>query len=171
MIRGVVIKAATFTSKGEILYSCRHGCGKSYTAAIPKKKAYVKLNASSIPLQVGKRTAALKITEYASGDQVLSWSSSKKNVASVNQYTGEIHATKKLAAPKKTIMLKVGESYKIEGIRRPITASDKLTYRSSKKSVATVSRNGKVKGKKKGSAVITVTALNGKKIKIKVKVS
>lgn len=199
--QGIITKEATLTSKGEIMYTCIHGCGKSYTAAIPKRKGYVTLNASSIPLQAGKRTAALKITGYDSNDRVVSWSSSNKKVASVNEYTGEIQAkkkgkavitvtmqsgvaahctvtvqkgrvaTKKLVAPKKPIALKVGASYQLEGIRRPITATDKLRYTSSKKSVAAVSKNGKIKGKKKGSAVITVTAANGKKVKIKIKVS
>jgi uncharacterized protein YjdB len=46
--------------------------------------------------------------------------------------------------------------------RNPVTATEKLTFTSSNKKIATV-RNGKVKGIKKGSATITVKSANGKK--------
>ena len=50
------------------------------------------------------------------------------------------------------------------------TPSVKVTYLSSTKNVATVTAKGVVKGKKKGTATITVTS-NGvsKKFKVKVK--
>ena len=43
-------------------------------------------------------------------------------------------------------------------------------YRSSRKSVASVSSSGKITAKKKGRTTITVTAYNGKKVQIKVTV-
>jgi uncharacterized protein YjdB len=46
----------------------------------------------------------------------------------------------------------------------------KLTWKSSKASVATVNQNGKISAKKTGTVKITATALNGKKITITVKV-
>ena len=60
-------------------------------AAIP---AIVKLNATSLPLQVKKSTTALKIKEYSAGDAVASWSSSNKKAAVVNARTGKITARK-----------------------------------------------------------------------------
>ena len=45
-----------------------------------------------------------------------------------------------------------------------------MTYKSSKKSVASVSSSGKITAKKKGKAVITVKTYNGKKAKLTVTV-
>ena len=47
---------------------------------------------------------------------------------------------------------------------------NKVTYSSNKKSVATVSKSGVIKGVKKGTAVITVKTYNKKTAKIKVRV-
>ena len=58
---------------------------------------------------------------------------------------------------------------KTVAIRVKATPAGKATYKSSNKKVATVSSNGVVKGKKKGTAVITVTC-NGLKAKFKVTV-
>ena len=200
--KGMVIKDATFTNTGEILYTCVHGCGESRTEIISERRAYVTLNASSIPLQKGKSTTALKITGYDPKDSVLAWTSSKKSIATVDKYSGKIKAkrtgkttitvtmksgakakcvvkvqkgkvrTKKLSVSKKEVSLKKGEAYQIRVIRTPITAKEALRYTSSKKSVATVDKkSGKVKAKKKGTAIITVRSSNGKKVKVKVKVS
>jgi uncharacterized protein YjdB len=46
----------------------------------------------------------------------------------------------------------------------------KLTYKSNNKKVATVDAKGKIKARKNGKAQITVTAVNGKKLTIKVTV-
>ena len=49
------------------------------------------------------------------------------------------------------------------------TFKTKLNWKSSKPSVVSVSTTGKVKGKKKGKAIITAS-VNDKKLKIKVRV-
>lgn len=66
-------------------------------------------------------------------------------------------SAKAAALNRKSITLNVGKSYKLKakGIKR------KITWTSSKKSVATVSKTGVVKARKKGTAVIT--AKYGKK--------
>ena len=46
----------------------------------------------------------------------------------------------------------------------------KFRYRTSNKSIATVDKNGKIKGIKKGTCTIYVYAINGKMTKIKVTV-
>jgi len=51
-----------------------------------------------------------------------------------------------------------------------LSGAKKVTWKSSKKSVATVSRKGKVTAKKKGSAVITAKA-NGKSYKCNVTIN
>ena len=67
---------------------------------------------------------------------------------------------------KKT--LKVGKTFKIKVKFPKNTASKKITFTSSKKSVAKVSSNGTVTALKKGTTTITVKTFNGKKAKIKI---
>ena len=53
--------------------------------------------------------------------------------------------------------------------RQPLTASDKVTFKSTNKKTATVTSKGVVTAKKKGSAYITVQS-GAKKVKLKVTV-
>lgn len=71
---------------------------------------------------------------------------------------------------KKKLTLKKGKSFKLTIKRQPLTASDKVTYKSSKPSIAKVSSSGKITAKKKGKAVITVQSASKKKVKITVTV-
>jgi uncharacterized protein YjdB len=72
-------------------------------------------------------------------------------------------------ASQKTIYVKKGATIKITG--RYAMGGDKVkSGKSSKKSVATVSANGKLKAKKAGTTIITLTTKKGKKDTIKVKV-
>lgn len=75
-------------------------------------------------------------------------------------------APTKLSLNAKTKTLKVGKSFQISTKLPKNTASNKITYSSSKKSVATVSSTGKVTAKKKGTTTITVKTFNGKKAKM-----
>ena len=79
-------------------------------------------------------------------------------------------APKKITLSKKMKKMKKGASYQIKVKLPKNTASNKLTFTSNKKSVATVSPTGKVTAKKKGQATITVKTYNGKKAKIKIRV-
>lgn len=73
-----------------------------------------------------------------------------------------------VAANKLTIGL--GEKVQLEAAVYPRNASDrKLTYKASNSNVS-VSKNGKITGKKRGTCKITVSASNGKKAVVKVSV-
>lgn len=72
-------------------------------------------------------------------------------------------AAAKAKLSKKKITIKTGDKYKL----KVKNAQGKVTWSSSKKSVASVSKKGVVKGKKKGTAVITAK-VKGKKLKCKV---
>lgn len=77
---------------------------------------------------------------------------------------------KKLTVNTSVIYLKAKKTATIGTIVSPSNTTDKVTYKSSKKSVATVSSSGKITAKKAGQAVITVKAGKlTKKITVNVK--
>ena len=68
------------------------------------------------------------------------------------------------------LTLGLGEKVQLEAAVYPRNASDrKLTYKASNTNVS-VSKNGKITGKKRGTCKITVSASNGKKAVVKVSV-
>lgn len=75
--------------------------------------------------------------------------------------TNEAQAAKKAKLKTKKIVVKVGKTKKIAISGKAKKA--KYTFKSSKKKIATVSSKGVVKGMKKGTAVITVKEIKGKK--------
>lgn len=66
--------------------------------------------------------------------------------------------------------VKVGETVTLKATIKPSNADKTLTWTSSNPKVATVDKNGKVKGVKAGDVTITVKASNGKEATHKVKV-
>ena len=78
--------------------------------------------------------------------------------------------TKSLKLNKSKCTLKKGKTLTIKVTRDPITATEKITYSSSNKKVATVDKKGKITAKKKGKSTITVKTSNGKKATCKVTV-
>ena len=68
---------------------------------------------------------------------------------------------------KKKATLALGKTTTIKVKKTTGLSSKKVTYKSSDKSVATVSKTGVVKAKKKGTATITVTSAVNKKVKAK----
>lgn len=81
-----------------------------------------------------------------------------------------LEAPKKITLNKKKITLKRGKTFKIKYKLNEGAYTAKVTFRSSKKSVAAVNASGKVTAKKKGKANITVRTQNGKKAVLKVTV-
>lgn len=191
----------TAKSKGTavITASANDGSGRSASCSVTVVKATVKLNAKTIPLQVGKSTTVIKASGLQAGDKIQSWTSSKKSVARVDK-KGKIKAakagkavirvrtskgaeakltvkvvkgrvkTKSIKADVSKLSLAKGTTRKLVVTRNPITATDKITYKSSNKKIAAVSSSGKVKAKKKGKARITVKTSNGKSYKVKITV-
>lgn len=79
--------------------------------------------------------------------------------------------TKKITLNKKSVTLKVGRTFKVKVKKvKPRKASKKVTFKTSAKKIATVSKKGVIKGVSKGKAIITVTSKSNKKAKAKVKV-
>lgn len=173
---------------------------KNPNTSTQEEKPYVKLNVSTITLQVKKSTSVVKIkSKYPTNDKVRSYKSSNTKVATVDKkgkvtanktgkstitvtmksgakakYTVKVQkgkvTTKSLKLNKGKCTLKKGKTLTIKVTRDPITATEKITYSSSNKKVATVDKNGKITAKKKGKSTITVKTSNGKKATCKVTV-
>lgn len=79
-------------------------------------------------------------------------------------------APKKISLNAKSKTLRKGKTFKIRVKLPKNTASNKITYTSSKRKVVSVSSAGKIKALKKGKAVITVKTFNNKKAKITITV-
>lgn len=160
---GVDVKKVTAKTKKLIL-----GVGESFkleTSVSPINATNKKLTfqASNNKVTVNSKG---KITAKKAGD-------AKITVKSINGKKAVVKVTVKKAPKKITLnakkkTLRVGKSYKIKATLPKNTASNKIIYSSSKKSVASVSSSGKVKGKKKGTATITVKTFNGKKATLKI---
>lgn len=76
----------------------------------------------------------------------------------------------RVTVAERSKVLKKGKSYKIKALISPLTSQEKVTYSTSNKKVATVSKTGKVVAKKKGKVVITVkSGKKNAKVKITVK--
>ena len=166
-------------------------CGKTEKRDYGNKlKATIKLNITSITLQQKQTTKAVKVT-MAKGDSVKSWTSNNKKVATVDKNgtikaqkkngTAKITVTlksgkkatvtvkvqskkittSKITGLKSKVTLKKGKKLTLKPVLSPATSQDKITYTTSKNSVATVSSKGVITAKKKGTAKITVKS--GKK--------
>lgn len=176
-------------------YTYRSG---SANAAVGPVSYKIKLNVSSLPLQLKKTTNALKVVSCTPGDSVALWKSSNSKVVKVDARTGKLTAlkkgsavitvtswrgakasckvtvqkgqvkTKKLTLKKSVIELKKGKSTTIGFTRTPLTATDKITFKTSSKKVATVNSKGKITAKKKGKATITVRGSGCKAVKVTV---
>ena len=151
----------------------------------------IKVNATTVPLKVKQKTSAFKVTGLANGDSVQSYKSSntkiftvtKSGVLKAGKKTGKATltitlasglqkkvtvkvqkkkvTTSKITGLQKKVTLKKGKKLTLKPSRTPITSTQKFTYKSSNKKIATVSSKGVIKGKKTGKAKITVKS--GKK--------
>lgn len=150
----------------------------------------------AITIGQGEKVTLKATVKPAGVSQAVAWTTSKKSVVTVQN--GKITGKKpgksvimaktpngklkkctvtvkkkpsKITIKTKQKNLKKGKTYRIK-VKFPKNAySYKLTYSSSKRKIATVSKTGVVKAKKKGKAVITVKTYNGKKAKVTIKVT
>ncbi len=155
---------------------------------LSEQRVKVKLNVTKLPLQVKKSTKVLKVASKDKKDKVAYWSSSNRKVVQVDKKSGKITAKKagrayvtvtmksgasarclikvqnkkvavsKLKVSPTKVSLKKGQKLTIKTSIIPLTATDKVSYSSSNKKVASVSTKGVITAKKKGKAKITVRA-------------
>ena len=159
---GKVTTEATVAKAGVKTYTCKD-CGATKTEEIAKVKATVKLNVKSIKLQTGKSTTAVVASGLQKGDKVVSWTSSNKKIVKVTnkgkitatKTAGKATITvktkygakatvkvttqkkavalKKITVNKKKVTLKKGKKFQVVVTKSPITAQDKVTFKSSTK--------------------------------------
>lgn len=153
-----------------------------------EKKPSIILNKTALTLYTKQITTAALTAKVSDLTGSISWSSSNPAVASVSNgtvtakkagsavITASVGAYKASCAVtvknptltvKKTIKVKKGKKVKLKATAEP---AGMITYKSSKKTIAKVTKKGVVKGLKKGKCKITVKC-NGvtKKVTIKVK--
>lgn len=118
-----------------------------------------------------------KITGKKVGTATITVTTDKGAKASITVYVkAKKVATKKVTVKNaktdrvvKKATLKKGKKLTLKVVTNPITTPDKVTFKSSKKSVATVTNKGVIKAKKKGKATIIVKS--GKKtVKVQITV-
>ena len=106
-----------------------------------------------------KKKGKTKITARISNGKKVTWKIKVKELKA-----------KKISLNKKKATLHAGETLKLKAKLKPKGSTAKIKWKSSKKKVASVSKNGTVTARKKGKAVITAQLPNGKKAKCKITV-
>ena len=193
----VVTKKATAVETGVKEKTCTV-CGKVKTGTVKKLTPKGKLNMETIYLQVDQSTTAWEVVGMQRGDSVASYKVKSKKVATVTKdgkivakkkgttkfvvtlasgkviettlkvQSGKVRTTK-LAVSKTSVTLKVGKRSTIETTLTPLTSQESLSYKTSNKKVAAVTREGKIVAKGKGKATVTVTS-GSQSVKINVTV-
>lgn len=188
---GTISLKAVKSGTANITITLASGMSKTFTAKVTTgtiKTSKIALSTKEATLAVGKYlrlnatlkpfTSTQKVTYTSSDKSVATVSSSGKvkaiapGVATITAVSGSKKATCKVTVAgitnvKSSVTVKKGKTYTLKPALYGI--SDKITYTTSNKKVATVSSKGKIKGIKKGTATITITA--GKyTVKCKVKV-
>ncbi len=97
-------------------------------------------------------------SDYSSADFSSSYPMSTSDYIVDNLESEDITSIK---IKNENIVLKVGKSTKLKITTNPSVSADKLKFKSSKKKVATVDKNGKITAKKAGTCVITVSNEGG----------
>ena len=158
-------------------------CGKKYKKPVKTikknsttKVTIKKLNGKKINLKKNFKVV-VKPYKIVNGKKVVLAKSMTAHVVGVKnkKYTN----VKSIKATKKALTVKVGKTKKakakitlVDKKKKHIPSSHapKFRYRTSNKSIATVDKNGKIKGIKKGTCTIYIYSINGKMTKIKVTV-
>ena len=176
-LTGITSSTGTVTKKGNV-YTLKVASGKEPKAkfSIKDSAGYVTVNGLAIDETVEK---TLDITESETEISIEvfaeDFETSKKYTLKV--VTDSAKKAKSVsvkaagyALKNNKLTLKKGAKAKLSATVSPAKASQKVTYKSSKKKVASVSAKGLIQAKKAGTAKITVKTKNGKKKTITVQV-
>lgn len=129
---------------------------KSVTSSNNSIVKAVKSGSNGIKLTAGKKVGTAKVTVKLAGG--------KSAVVTVKVQKTDVACSGLTVSSGTSVSLKKGKTHQIKVTRKPVTCVQKITYKTSNKSVATVTSKGKVKAVKKGTAKITIKC--GKKSKV-----
>ena len=162
------------------------------------KLTNIAINKKTISLKSGKtEQLSVKYTPDSATNKSITWTSSNNKVATVDS-NGKVTAISKgtatitakandgsNASDTSTVtvsysvsmklndtskIINVGDTFNLKASISPAGASQNVTWSSDKTNIATVDKDGKVKGVKEGTAYITATSVEDKTISIKCKV-
>ena len=141
------------------------------SASLAPANATAKLTWKSSKKKVATVDANGLVKPLRKGTTIISVQTDNGKQASVKVKVVNPPKPKKVVlSAKGTVTLKVGQTLQLTGTVKPAEADQKLTWRSSRKRVASVGKGGLVTARRPGTTVVTARAANGKKAKLKVKV-
>ena len=119
------------------------------------------------------KTSNPRVAKVDSKGKITTVSKGTCTITAISSVDGKLRATCKVTVIQKVVSVKLsaksktiskGKSFTLKATVTPTNANNKLVvFKSSNTKVATVNSKGKVVGKRKGKAVITVTTKDGKK--------
>ena len=150
-----IVKEATETEEGILVRNCSV-CGKAEFVTIPKVT-----NPDKDPDQKpDNQETEQKPEDKGNTDKDQQQKETPDTKPNQNQQTAK-KTTKKIKLNRKKLTLKKGKTFKLKVTLTPADSQDKIVYKTSNRKIATVSKTGKIKAKKKGKVKITV--ISGKK--------
>lgn len=147
--------------------------GKGETVSIPvtvhpaSSKKQLQFTSSNKKIATVKNSG--KVTGRKTGKTTITIFASGKPLKKISVIVKKQPSTVRLRAGKTTI--KKGKTAKLKTTLSRNSASYQLTYHSKKPKIASVSKNGIVKGKKKGSVWIVVRTYNKKTARVRIRVT
>ena len=181
-----------------ITAALENGSKASCTITVKNAPSAVYLNKTSLTLGVGEQYDLDSSLPSGEAARIIAYSSNDSSVASVEKYGGLVTAKKtgtatitatayngkkvsctitvknaptKLSLNKTSLTLGIGEQYDLDSSLPAGEGAYSIVYSSSNSSVASVkAAGGIVTAKQAGTAIITATAYNGKKVTCAVKV-
>ena len=163
---GVITTEPTCTERGEKTFTCTI-CGNTNTKKVNATgHSYGAYKVVKEPTNKRKglksKTCSVcgKIVYEAIPKTNFSPTDSSETNPDQNPQTSQ-KTTRKIKLNRRKLTLKKGKSFRLKVTLTPADSQDKITYKTSNKKIATVSKIGKIKAKKKGKVKITV--ISGKK--------
>ena len=163
---GVITIEPTCTERGEKTFTCTI-CGNTNTKKVNATgHSYGAYKVVKEPTNKRKglksKTCSVcgKIVYEAIPKTNFSPTDSSETNPDQNPQTSQ-KTTRKIKLNRRKLTLKKGKSFRLKVTLTPADSQDKITYKTSNKKIATVSKTGKIKAKKKGKVKITV--ISGKK--------
>ena len=163
---GVITTKPTCTERGEKTFTCTI-CGNTNTKKVNATgHSYGAYKVVKEPTNKRKglkaKTCSVcgKIVYEAIPKTDSSPTDSSETNPDQNPQTSQ-KTTRKIKLNRRKLTLKKGKSFRLKVTLTPADSQDKITYKTSNKKIATVSKTGKIKARKKGKVKITV--ISGKK--------